>query len=232
MVAPCIILTPVFFRYWIGPDFALVSAPVAQILFIGAWISGLSFVAYTLAQSQGRPDLTGKLHAAELLPFLGILWLLTANFGLKGAATAWTLRGVVDAFAMFWVAGFSRRDVSSALARPAAVLFGSEIATRFVGPSLALSLPAAIVAGLISAGIAYAYCDDLRQIIDQPVCPSPQFWRGSHPAREIGAIRLAAVQLAVVMEGRLISHGSARMPTRPVTGFAAEREKARPMAGP
>jgi O-antigen/teichoic acid export membrane protein len=189
VVAPCIILTPVFFRYWIGPDFALISAPVAQILFIGAWISGLSFVAYTLVQSQGRPDLTGKLHAAELLPFLGILWVLTANFGLKGAATAWTLRGIVDAFAMFWVAGFSRRDVSSALARPAAVLFGSEIATRFVGSSLAWSLPAAIVAGLISTGIAYAYCDDLRQIMTTQFLHARSFGEGlirrGNPAQSV-----------------------------------------------
>jgi O-antigen/teichoic acid export membrane protein len=165
LCAPGIILAPVFFRYWIGPDFALVSAPVAQILFFGAWINGLSFVAYTLIQSQGRPDLTGKLHFAELLPFLGVLWLLTANFGINGAATAWSLRCVVDAFAMFWAAGISRRDVASAIARPAALLCGSEIAARFVGSSLGLALPAAVLAGLISIGLAYAYSDDFRRIL-------------------------------------------------------------------
>jgi O-antigen/teichoic acid export membrane protein len=163
--APCIILAPVFFRYWIGPEFALVSAPVAQILLYGAWISGLSFVAYTLIQSLGRPDLTGKLHFAELLPFLGILWLLTANFGIKGAATAWTLRSVVDAFAMFWAAGISRRDVASAIVRPTALLFGSGIAAWYVGSSVSLAVPAAVLAGLISIGLAYAYSDDFRRIL-------------------------------------------------------------------
>src|SRR5271154_1626622 len=78
--APGIILAPVFIRYWIGADFGLVSGPVAQILFFGAWVNGLSFVAYTLIQSQGRPDVTGKLHFLEVLPFLGILWVLTASF--------------------------------------------------------------------------------------------------------------------------------------------------------
>jgi O-antigen/teichoic acid export membrane protein len=163
--APCIILAPVFFRYWIGPEFALVSAPVAQILLYGAWISGLSFVAYTLIQSLGRPDLTGKLHFAELLPFLGILWLLTANFGIKGAATAWTLRSVVDAFAMFWAAGLSRRDVASAIARPTALLCGSGIAAWYVGSSVGLAVPAAVLVGLISIGLAYAYSDDFRRIL-------------------------------------------------------------------
>ena len=68
--APAIILSPTFFRYWIGPDFAVISAPVAQILFPGMWMSGLSLVGFTLLQSQGRADLTGKLSMLEFLPFL------------------------------------------------------------------------------------------------------------------------------------------------------------------
>ena len=176
--APGIILAPVFFRYWIGPDFALISAPVAQILFFGSWITGLSFVAYTLIQSQGRPDLTGKLHFAEVLPFLGILWLLTASFGINGAATAWTLRCIVDAFAMFWAAGISRRDVASAIARPAVLLCGSGIAARFVGSSLSLALPAAVLAGLISIGLAYAYSDDFRGILTTQLVRVRSFGEG------------------------------------------------------
>jgi len=163
--APGIILAPVFIRYWIGADFALASGSVAQILFFGSWSTGLSFVAYTLLQSQGRPDVTGKLHLLEVLPFLGILWLLTASFGINGAATAWTLRSVVDAFAMFWAAGISRRDVASAVVRPAALLCGCGIASRFVGSSLGLALPAAVLAGLISIGLAYTYSDDSRRIL-------------------------------------------------------------------
>ena len=163
--APGIILAPVFIRYWIGADFALVSGPVAQILLLGSWSIGLAFVAYTLIQSQGRPDLTGKLHAAELLPFLGALWVLTATLGINGAAIAWTLRSFTDAFLMFWAAGISRRDVASAMARPAALLFGCEIGSRWVGSSVALALPAAVLAGLISVGLGYAYSDDFRRIL-------------------------------------------------------------------
>jgi len=163
--APGIILAPAFFRYWIGPEFALISAPVAQIIFLGAWINGLAFVAYTLIQSQGRPDLTGKLHLAEVTPFLGILWFLTSTFGINGAATAWTLRSVLDALAMFWAAGISRRIVVAAVARPVALLCGSEIAARFVGFNLGLAIPTAVLAGLIALGLAYAYSDDWRQFL-------------------------------------------------------------------
>jgi O-antigen/teichoic acid export membrane protein len=138
---------------------------VAQILFLGAWIAGLAFIAYTFIQSQGRPDLTGKLHFAELIPFLAILWLLITAFGIKGAAAAWTLRSFVDAFLMFWAAGFSRREVVAAVARPTALLCGSGILARFIGSSLATSLPAAILVGLVSVGLAYAFSEDLRRIL-------------------------------------------------------------------
>jgi hypothetical protein len=66
---------------------------------------------------------------------------------------------------MFWAAGISRRDVASAVVRPAALLCGCGIATRFVGSSLGIALPAAILAGLISIWLAYAYSEDSRRII-------------------------------------------------------------------
>ncbi len=164
LCAPAIVLSPVFFRYWIGLDFAQVSAPVAQILFPAAWINGLAFVAFTLLQGQGRPDLTGKLHLIEVPPFLAILWLLTSQFGLVGAAAAWGLRTAVDAFAMFWAAGIPRRSVIAAIARPAALLFASEVVGRFVGMDLILALPAAALVGLVGAWMAYVYCEDWRRL--------------------------------------------------------------------
>ncbi len=163
--APAIILSPAFFRYWIGGDFALFAAPVAQILFLGAWINGLAFIAFTLVQSQGRPDITGKLHMIEIVPFLVILWALTSTLGINGAAIAWSVRSAADALALFWVSGIPRRDVLSAL-RPGALLMASEVVTWFVGSGLGLALPAAVLVGLIGVGFAYVCSDDWRQLID------------------------------------------------------------------
>ena len=163
--AAAIILSPAFFRYWIGGDFGLLAAPVAQILFLGAWINGLAFVAFTLIQSQGRPDITGKLHMIESVPFLLILWALTSTWGINGAAIAWSVRCTVDALALFLVSGLPRRDILSAL-RPGALLLASEVATRFVGSGLGFVLPAAVLVGLIGIGFAYACSDDWRQLID------------------------------------------------------------------
>ncbi len=162
--APAIILSPIFFRYWIGADFALIAAPVAQVLFPGMWISGLSFVAFTLLQSQGRADLTGKLHMIEFLPFLALLWTLTLAFGIIGAAIAWSIRCAADAFALFWLSGIPRRSVSSALL-PAAILAASYLASQILGSGVAAALVAAIVAGSVSLALAYSFCEDWRRLM-------------------------------------------------------------------
>jgi O-antigen/teichoic acid export membrane protein len=166
--APAIILAPAFFRYWIGGDFALHAAPVAQILFLGAWVNGLAFITLTLIQSQGRPDITGKLHMIEIVPFLAILWALTSTLGINGAAIAWSVRCAADALALFWVSGIPRRDVLAAL-RPGGLLAAAEILTWFVGPGLGLALPAAALVGLIGVGLAYACSEEWRRLIDTHV---------------------------------------------------------------
>ncbi len=176
--APAIILSPTLFRYWIGPDFALAAAPVAQILFFGIWVWGGGFVAFTLLQSQGRPDLTGKLHMAEALPFLGIVWLLTMRFGINGAAIGWSLRAALDACVLFWMAGMRRADVLVALAPPAALLLASAAAGHFFGSSLGPALLSACVAGLISLALSYALCDDWRLLLQGALARGRRFCGG------------------------------------------------------
>jgi O-antigen/teichoic acid export membrane protein len=165
--APAIILSPTLLRYWIGADFALSAGPVAQILFFGMWIWSTSFVAFTLLQSQGRADVTGKLHIAEALPFLAIVWLLTTTLGINGAALGWSMRLAVDACAMFWVAGMKRADVLAALSPPAALLFASGASGYFFGSSPGPALLSAFVAGWIALALAYALCDDWRRLFQK-----------------------------------------------------------------
>jgi len=163
--APAIILTPVFFKYWIGADFAAVAAPVAEILFFGAWINGLAFVPFGLLQSQGRPDVTGKFHAAEVLPFIGILWGLTSTFGIIGAALAWSLRCAADAACLFWAAGMPRRALLQAIVLPLCLLGCSHVIAVYVGPNLWVSLASAAVAGLAGTVLALLISRDLWHAI-------------------------------------------------------------------
>lgn len=178
--APAIVLTPVFFRFWIGGDFADVAAPVGQILFVGAWINGLAFVPYELLQSQGRPDVTGKFHAAEVLPFTVVLWGGTAWFGLAGAAAAWTLRCTVDALCLFRAARMSARELAPA-ALPLTLMVAAGALSRFVaGQDIWLGLGAAALVGLLSLGVALSLAADLRQLGTRL---AGRFRRGAPPRR-------------------------------------------------
>jgi O-antigen/teichoic acid export membrane protein len=160
--APAIILTPIFFKYWIGPEFAAVATPVAEILFFGAWINGLAFVPFGLLQSQGRPDVTGKFHAAEVLPFIGILWGLTSAYGITGAALAWNLRCAADAACLFWAAGMPRRIMLVAIVPPLVLLSGSCFVARYIGQNLLFNLAAAVIAGLLAVLLALFISSELR----------------------------------------------------------------------
>jgi O-antigen/teichoic acid export membrane protein len=160
--APAIILAPTFFRYWIGADFAAIASPIAVILFFGTWINGLAYVPYALLQSQGRPNVTGTIHAAEIIPFIGILWGLTSAFGIIGAASAWSLRCAVEAILLFAAARESIRDLLWTLI-PLAVLIGSAVlGPAASSPWQALGLAAGI--GLLSAILGLLVAEDLRRL--------------------------------------------------------------------
>ncbi len=94
-----------FLSLWISPDFAITAAPIGRVLILGAWINGLAFIALSLLQGRGRPDLAARIHVLELLPFIGILWLLVDRFGALGAAWAWSIRVAVDALLLMWFGG-------------------------------------------------------------------------------------------------------------------------------
>jgi O-antigen/teichoic acid export membrane protein len=162
--APAIICAPLFFKYWIGPEFATVASPVAQILLFGAWFNGLAFVAVTLLQSQGRPDLSAKIHLAEIAPFVAILWALVTKIGIDGAALAWTFRVIADALTMFWAAGALRTTLRSAL-RPFAILCASAVGAQFLGKNLGEVLLTASAVATFSVILGFFFSEDWRIFI-------------------------------------------------------------------
>lgn len=89
---------------WLGAEFAQESCAVLRWLAIGVLVNGLAQVPFALVQGAGRPDLTAKLHVAELPFYLAILWWLLTHFGIEGAAIAWLLRALVDMVVLFFMA--------------------------------------------------------------------------------------------------------------------------------
>lgn len=102
----CLVVTfaPEILTVWLGNSFAYESTEILRLLSCGALMTGLSFVPYALLHAGGRPDLTAKLHAVELIIFSGLTWLLTSAYGIVGAALSWGVRSVFDSVALFWMA--------------------------------------------------------------------------------------------------------------------------------
>ncbi len=125
---------------WLGADFARQSTSVMQWLAIGVLLNGLAQVPSALIQGIGRPDLTFKIHLAELPPYLLAAWVLTSRYGITGTAMAWAGRTALDLVLYFAVAGWILPGGGEVVRR----------ASRGLSPALAL-----LAAAALPFGVAY-----------------------------------------------------------------------------
>lgn len=105
MMAPIALIIIVFadplLKIWLGPEFAVQSTLVLQILAIGIFINSAAQVPFTAFQAIGRPDITAKLHIMELPFYMVAIVLLIIKMGIVGAALAWLLRVLIDTLLLF-----------------------------------------------------------------------------------------------------------------------------------
>lgn len=90
--------------WWISAEFSEHSARVAELLAIGIFINSFGHVSQSLVQAYGRPDLTAKLHVAELVIYAPYLWWLIEKYGVEGAAVAWVVRVSISTVALWLMA--------------------------------------------------------------------------------------------------------------------------------
>jgi O-antigen/teichoic acid export membrane protein len=113
VMVPAVLVVVAFAKpaliWWLGADFASESYRVAQLLALGILVHSLGQPSFTLIQALGRPDLTAKLHVAEI-PFyvLYLPWLID-RFGINGAAGAWLLRVSISTVILSLLAGWLLR---------------------------------------------------------------------------------------------------------------------------
>ncbi|MCI4410088.1 MAG: flippase [Thiotrichales bacterium] len=86
---------------WLGHEFANQSYQIVQLLAIGILLNALAMVPFAFIQAVGRADITAKLHMVELPFYAFVLWYCVENWGLIGAAIAWTFRVFVDAVLLY-----------------------------------------------------------------------------------------------------------------------------------
>ena len=144
----CVGLGKEILTVWLGAEFAGQSTRVLQWLALGVLLNGLGQVPSALIQGVGRPDLTFKIHLAELPPYLLAAWLLIRSHGIEGAAIAWAGRTAVDLAlylaAVRWVlpeSGPAVRRVWLGVAAAVAVL-----AAAALPPGASLGYRAAVLA--------------------------------------------------------------------------------------
>lgn len=91
--------------FWISPEFAEHSYRVAQILAVGIFVNSFGYISQCLIQAYGRPDLTAKLHVAELVAYVPYVSWLVSTAGIEGAAIAWSIRVAISTAALATMAG-------------------------------------------------------------------------------------------------------------------------------
>lgn len=115
-------------RIWLGADFAAHSYVVMQVLAVGIFFNALAYIPFALVQGAGKADWTAKLHAAELLPYLIVFWVLTTRFGIIGTAMAWAIRAAIDVMALMMLGGRLLRQHSTMVAGPVTALVVDKVA--------------------------------------------------------------------------------------------------------
>lgn len=91
-------------KLWLGEDFASASWLVACVLSLGIFLNGIAHVPFTAIHAMGYPRVTALLHVAELVVYIPLLILALHQFGLVGAAVAWTIRVAIDLAALLHIA--------------------------------------------------------------------------------------------------------------------------------
>jgi O-antigen/teichoic acid export membrane protein len=92
---------PEILRVWIGTTFAQNSGLVLRWLTVGIFVNCLSVIPFTLLQGIGHPDIVGKILFADLLISIVVVWMITAHFGIIGAAIVWTVRATLETVILF-----------------------------------------------------------------------------------------------------------------------------------
>jgi len=110
---------------WLGKEFAEHSTIVLQCLTVGVLVNGLARIPDGLVQALGRPDLTGKLHLAELPVYLMLLWWMIKAYGIEGAAVAWLIRASIDMVVLFLFSSRLLGDTSSVIKKISFFLVGA-----------------------------------------------------------------------------------------------------------
>lgn len=176
-VTAILVFAPDLLTLWLGAEFSAQSALAMRILAIGLLVNGLAHVPHSYIQALGRPDIPAKFHVLELLAYPLAAWFLIRNFGITGAAAAWTFRATADALLLFGAAsrllGLSPRRMfgqrAGRLVTAVASLSLALVAAHVFPLTAAALIAAATLAAFATATWRYVLEVDEREIVGRLV---------------------------------------------------------------
>ncbi|UKK90265.1 flippase [Citrobacter portucalensis] len=86
---------------WMGNEYGGVASYILKILIVGYFFNSLAQIPFTSIQALGKAKITAIIHVFEVLPYLLLLYFCVVNYGIIGAAVAWTIRVTIDCFLLF-----------------------------------------------------------------------------------------------------------------------------------
>jgi O-antigen/teichoic acid export membrane protein len=104
LASACIGASGDLFRIWLGLEFSTVAGPVFRIFMVGVVVNALGSLPLSLIQARGRPDLSARLHLAELPLYVVAVWIAAGAGGIEGVAIAWLGRVCLDTLIMTVIA--------------------------------------------------------------------------------------------------------------------------------
>ena len=87
---------PALLQVWLGPAYAAQSSLALRVLTIGVFLNALAQLPFVTLYAFNRPDLPAKFHLVELAIHIPLTIFLVREFGIAGAAAAWTVRVSLD----------------------------------------------------------------------------------------------------------------------------------------
>ncbi len=99
----CVVAKP-FFTIWAGAEFGRESSIPFYVLLFGLFFNILAYIPHSTITASGRTDVFAKLYWIELVLYLSMAVWLVNSYQIIGAAMAWSLRVIIDAFAIIWLA--------------------------------------------------------------------------------------------------------------------------------
>ena len=121
-----LLLADPMLRLWLGSAFAGNVMLPLKILAVGALVNGLAQIPFSALQGSGHARLAALSHLVELPLYLGVVLVLTREYGIVGTAIAWTGRVLLDfallAIAARWSLGRAWRVPAGSIAVGAIVV--------------------------------------------------------------------------------------------------------------